>query len=227
VVTDIDPKAFEPIMKKAQAAGITVINTNAASPSKTPPYLLYVGANEYLAGQEAAKRTLAAGTPARAACEIQVLDSAALQDRCRGYKDVLTGKGVKVDTVDVAGTPSQAQSKMEGYFTSHSDASASYLLTADPAFLTPMLRVKDKFASRNITFVTNDTSADVFKSIQDGKVLGTIGQQQYLQGYMPVIYAGLYKRYGFLPANDTLTGPSWIDKTNVDQVTKQVSEGVG
>jgi len=227
VVTNIDPAAFEPLMKQAEQQGIAVIDANAASPSSSPPYLTYVGANEYMAGQEAAKQTLAAGKPTRAACEIQVLASTALEDRCRGYRDVLSAAGVKVDTVDVSGTPSQAQAKMDGYFTSHSDANAAYLLTADPAFLTPMMTVKNKFATRKITLVTNDTSSDVFNDIKTGTVLGTIGQQQYLQGYLPVIYADLYKRYGFLPATNTYTGPSFIDKSNVEQVINQGKEGVG
>ncbi|HEY1689449.1 MAG TPA: substrate-binding domain-containing protein [Solirubrobacteraceae bacterium] len=225
VVSDIEPSAFEPLMKKAQEDGIAVIDINAESPSKTPPYLLYVGANEYEAGQEAARHTLEAGTPTGAACEIQALESAALHERCKGYEEVLSAKGVPVELVNVAGTPSQTEAKMEGYFTSHEKTNAAYLLTSEPAYLAPMIKVKQKFASRNITLITNDTSEEVFERIKSGEVLGTIGQQQYLQGYLPVIYGSLYEKYGFLPADPTLTGPSWIDKSNVAQTEKQESLG--
>lgn len=226
VVTDIVPSAFEPIMRKAQQRGIVVINANAPSPNKNPPYLFYVGANEYLAGQEAARRTLAAGEPKRAVCEIQVLESVALNDRCKGYKSVLSRAGVKVDILDVSGTPTEAQAKMQSYFATRRDATAAYLLTADPAYLTPMLQVKKK-AGRKIIFVTNDTSANVFDAIGRGEVLGTIGQQQYLQGYMPVIIADLYLRYGFLPASkEFLTGPFFINKVNVKRIRSLVQQGI-
>lgn len=225
VVSDIEPSAFEPLMKKAQAAGIAVIDINAASPSKTPPYLLYVGANEYEAGQEAARHTLEAGTPTGAACEIQALESAALHERCKGYEEVLSAKGVPVEIVDVSGTPSQAEAKMEGYFSAHEKTNAAYLLTSEPAYLAPMIKVKQKLASRHITLVTNDTSEEVFEKIKSGEVLGTIGQQQYLQGYLPVIYGSLFEKYGFLPADPTLTGPSWIDKANLSQAQKQEALG--
>jgi simple sugar transport system substrate-binding protein len=56
-------------------------------------------------------------------------------------------------------------------------------------------------------------------------VLFTIDQQQYLQGYLPVVFLYLYKEYGLIPHEKVLTGPSIVDKSNVDVVEKTVREG--
>ena len=58
------------------------------------------------------------------------------------------------------------------------------------------------------------------QAIEKGDMLFAIDQQQYLQGYLPVIALDLYKRYGLLQANDVLSGPGFVTKENADQVAK-------
>ena len=47
-----------------------------------------------------------------------------------------------------------------------------------------------------------------------------IDQQQYLQGYLPIVFLTYYKLYGLMPGGGqpVLTGPGIVDKTNVDTV---------
>ena len=64
---------------------------------------------------------------------------------------------------------------------------------------------------------TFDVNADVVQNIIDGKIVFAIDQQPYVQGYMAVSSLYLYLKNG----NDigggkpVLTGPSFVDKTNI------------
>jgi len=62
-------------------------------------------------------------------------------------------------------------------------------------------------------------------AIKDGIALFTVTQQQYLQGYLPIVWLYLYNRYGFLPANDILTGPGFVDSSNIEKVEQLVKQG--
>ena len=75
--------------------------------------------------------------------------------------------------------------------------------------------------------ISNDNSTLALQQIQSGKMTGTIIQQQYLQGYLPVIYADLYLRYGFLPAtNKIYTGPFFVNKKNAASISSLVKQGI-
>src|SRR3546814_18634326 len=52
-----------------------------------------------------------------------------------------------------------------------------------------------------ITFGTFDLSAEVLKAIADGKMAFAIDQQQYLQGYLPIVLLTQYAKYGVMPAS--------------------------
>ena len=51
-----------------------------------------------------------------------------------------------------------------------------------------------------VKFGTFDLSPEVLEAIDDGKMLFAIDQQQYLQGYLPIVLLKLYKLYGLMPA---------------------------
>ena len=226
VVTDLVPPAFDPVMAKARAAGIAVFDSNAQSTSANPPYLMYFGADEYAAGQLAGKELLASGKITRAMCGIVDITSAALAQRCAGLASVLTPKGIPVDKVDVSGTPSEISAKVQAYFTAHQNANGVYLTAADPTWLKPLMTVVGG-VPHHVSVISNDNSPLALQEIQSGKMTGTIIQQQYLQGYLPVIYADLYLRYGFLPAsNKIFTGPFFVNKSNAGKISSLVQQGI-
>jgi simple sugar transport system substrate-binding protein len=226
VVTDLVPTAFDPVMAKARSQGIAVFDSNAQSNAASPPYLMYFGANETEAGQLAGKELLAAGKPARVMCGIVDITSAALAQRCAGLASVLTPQGVQVDKVDVSGTPSEITAKIQAYFTAHPTTNGVYLTAADPTWLKPLMTVVGGL-SHHVSVISNDNSPLALQEIQSGKMTGTIIQQQYLQGYLPVIYADLYLRYGFLPAtNKIYTGPFFVNKKNAKSISSLVQQGI-
>jgi simple sugar transport system substrate-binding protein len=63
--------------------------------------------------------------------------------------------------------------------------------------------------------------------IQSGKMLFAIDQQQYLQGYLPVVFAMLFVTNLNTVGNGepVLTGPGIINKANAAQVAKLAKSG--
>src|SRR5919204_236365 len=74
---------------------------------------------------------------------------------------------------------------------------------------------------------TFDLSGNVIKAIQAGKIQFAIDQQQYLQGYLPVVFLTLYKTNNNTigGGQPVLTGPGFVDKSNAGTVAKLTTEG--
>jgi simple sugar transport system substrate-binding protein len=57
-------------------------------------------------------------------------------------------------------------------------------------------------------------------------MLFAIDQQQYLQGYLPIVLLTLYKTNLNTIANDVLqTGPGFVTSANVNQVIQLTAQG--
>jgi simple sugar transport system substrate-binding protein len=65
------------------------------------------------------------------------------------------------------------------------------------------------------------------KQIRAGKMLFAIDQQQYLQGYLPVVFAVLYVSNLNTVGNGApvLTGPGIINKANAAKVASLAAKG--
>ncbi len=77
----------------------------------------------------------------------------------------------------------------------------------------------------DILHTTHDTSAAIFERIRSGTTIQAIDQQPYLQGYLTVVFLYLNLEYGLSLAQDILTGPLAIDRSNVDVIAKLVDKG--
>ena len=65
------------------------------------------------------------------------------------------------------------------------------------------------------------------KRIKDGSIAFAVDQQQYLQGYLPIVFLKLYKTNANTVGGGqpVLTGPGFVDKGNVDTVEELAGEG--
>ncbi len=226
IATIPDPKGEAGPLNQAISQGIPVIAINVGQGLQDQiPYLFYVGGDEELAGRKQAEKVLSVKTPKRAACAIHEPGHVGLELRCKGFTDVLGTKGVPVDKLDVGTDPTKITEVMRGYFTSHPDAEAVF--TVGPIPTLPTLKLlKDMNLSGKVLVVSFDLTNDQMDAIKDGSLLATAGQQQYLQGYLPVMWFYLHINYLFRPANDILTGPFIVDKSNVDKVVDLVKQGI-
>jgi simple sugar transport system substrate-binding protein len=67
---------------------------------------------------------------------------------------------------------------------------------------------------------TFDLNKDAAQAVKDGKLQFCIDQQPYLQGYLAVTQLYLYKKNGNVLGGGkaSLTGPSFVDTSNVDAI---------
>jgi simple sugar transport system substrate-binding protein len=57
-----------------------------------------------------------------------------------------------------------------------------------------------------------DLSPNGLEAIDKGEMLFALDSQQYLQGYLPVVFFTLKAMYGTLPSSNVLSGPAFIMK---------------
>jgi simple sugar transport system substrate-binding protein len=227
VVSIPDPKALGPSIKAAVAAGIPVISINSGSDvAKSLGVLVHIGQTEEQAGIGGGLRMGAAGVK-HALCINQEVGNAALTLRCKGFQEGLSqadGGTVKVIGVNLA-NPTQSQQTVEAAI--QHDPSVDGILTLGPTGATPTIKaLQDLNKLGQIKLATFDLSSDVLNAIKNGQMLFAIDQQQYLQGYLPIVLLTLYKTNLNTIANDVLqTGPGFVTSQNVTQVIQLTSQG--
>ena len=219
VVSVPDANALSPSIKKAVAAGIPVISINSGSDvAKDLGVLVHVGQTEYEAGLGGGEKMAAAGVK-YALCVNQEVGNAGLDARCKGFTDAMTKAGAKVEVlaVDLA-NPTESQQRIQAALQSKPDVDG--ILTLGPTGATPALAaLKAGNMLSKIKLATFDLSPDVLQAINNGDVLFAIDQQQYLQGYLPIVLLTLYKTNLNTIANEVLmTGPGFVTKDNASRV---------
>jgi simple sugar transport system substrate-binding protein len=226
VVSIPDPTGLGPSIKAAVAAGIPVISINSGSDvAKSLGVLVHVGQTEEQAGIGGGQKMGAAGVK-HALCVNQEVGNAALALRCKGFKEGLAQTGGTVTEIGVnLSSPTQTQQTIEAAL--QHDPSIDGILTLGPTGATPALKaLQDLNKTGKIKLATFDLSSDVLNAIKGGQMLFAIDQQQYLQGYLPIVLLTLYKTNLNTIANDILqTGPGFVTSDNVSQVIQLTAQG--
>jgi len=216
VVSILDPDVIGPEIKKAVAAGIPVVSMNSGGDvARKYGVLFHVGQPEVAAGEGAGQKEKAAGVT-HAICVIQEAANQALRQRCEGY-----AKGLGIDVKIVEATNDPAEIKARASAAIAADPNINGILATGPHVCSP---VHDAVAENNkegkVHLSCFDLTSTVVDLIKSGGADFTVDQQQYLQGYMPVIGLDLYLRYGLVPGSDILSGPGFVTGQNAAQVAK-------
>jgi simple sugar transport system substrate-binding protein len=227
VVSIPDPKALGPAIKRAVAAGIPVISVNSgADDYKKLGAMLHVGQQEYQAGYQGGQKMAAAGVK-HALCLNGEVGNAALDQRCAGFAAALaksggTSKEIGVKLADPNYTKQTTQAAIASV---HPDGIFNPTnAVALPAF--DAIKAAGKLGQ--IKEATFDLGPNELKAVKNGQFLFAIDQQEYLQGYLPIVFLSLYKRVGVIPGNGGVipTGPAFITKANAAQVIQLSAEGL-
>jgi simple sugar transport system substrate-binding protein len=211
VVSIPDGDALGPSIKAAVAAGIPVISMNSGyGVAADLGVMTHVGQTEYEAGYGGGQRMAAAGVT-KAICVNQEVGNVALDQRCQGFADALAESGIEstVIAVDLA-DPTDAQQRVMGALTSDPDVDG--ILTLGPTGASPTLKgLTDEGLLGKIHLATFDLSPEVLEAVRDGNMLFAIDQQQYVQGYLPIVLLTLYAENLNTPGSDIImTGPGFV-----------------
>jgi simple sugar transport system substrate-binding protein len=218
-----DASALRDSLAKAKAAGIPIVTLNSGEQdSKALGAITHVGQDEVVAGRAAGQR-LKSGGAKKVLCIIHEQSNIGLQQRCQGVKE---GFGGPVTNLQVKGTPDIATSQTEMRSKLQADKSYDAVITLNPD-IGDAAKSAIKGASSDAKLATFDVNPAIIKDIQSGDVEFAVDQQQYLQGYLPIVFLKLYKSNantvgGGLPV---LTGPGFVDKSNVNTVAKLAEAG--
>ena len=221
VVSIPDADALGAAITACTEAGIPTISMNSGSQDREAlGALLHVGQTEYEAGYGGGKYFKKQGVT-KAACVNQEVGNVALDRRCEGFQD---GLGSPVDVIAVTVDPTDAKNKIVAYLQKNPGTQAIMSLGQDAAVPT-MDGIKEAGQEGKTKSATFDLSPEVLAAIRDGNMEYAIDQQQYLQGYLPVVILVLYNQYSLLPGVDVLTGPGFVTQSNAADVIKYASQG--
>jgi simple sugar transport system substrate-binding protein len=227
--TILDQAAVDEPLRRAIDGGIPVVAVNVPDtrpPGERIPYLFYVGGDEEAGGRLTAQRQLAEGPVKHAACIIHEPGHTGLEARCRGYDAELSAGGAKVDKLPSSKDATQATEQIKGYLTENADVDAIFGVGPQPA--TFALQALDELGKKGQVMVSAfDMDVTLLDAMDEGTLVSTIDQQQYLQSFEPINWLKLHIQHGFVlaPGVDLLSGPALVDKSNSAKVAEGVKAG--
>src|SRR3954452_20633606 len=210
-------------LQKAKNAGIPIITLNSGVDQfKQIGAITHVGQTEEIAGVAAGAKLKAAGVK-KVLCVIHEQNNIGLQQRCQGVKK---GFGGSVENTNVKGTADIATTQTEIKSKLQADKSIDGVIALNPDIAAATVTAV-KGASSSAKVATFDLSPAVIKDIKAGDVMFAVDQQQYLQGYLPIVFLKLFKENANTVGGGqpVLTGPGFVDKANAATVEKLSGEG--
>jgi simple sugar transport system substrate-binding protein len=211
-----DPDALSGAMKRAADAGIPMVTLNSGQDdSERLGAFAHVGQDEVIAGEAAGQR-LADEGGTKMICIVHEQANIGLEQRCQGAARTFGGETENLQVTgiaDIATTQTEISSKLQ------SDDSIDTVLSLNPDIA---VAARDAIASAgsDATLATFDLSPDLLSAITDGDILFAIDQQQYEQGYLPVVFLYLFNTNANTVGGGepVLTGPGFVDKSNASEV---------
>ncbi len=221
-VTIANPEAMEQAVRAATAAEIPVVAVNSGITDwKRLGALGYFGQDETIAGEAAGERLTHEGAK-NTLCVIQQPGHVGLEARCAGVATAFRGQTqvLYVDGIDERTVKPAIIARLQR------DRSIDRVLTLGaPVALLALEAVGE--ANSYARVATFDTNASVVTAIKNGTMEWAIDQQPFLQGYLAVDALWLYltNKNVLGGGHASLTGPSFVDETNIDSVAELAEAG--
>ena len=196
----------------------------STSPARTPGRRSgafgFVGQIGPDAGVVAAKHLHEAGAK-KILCVINVPGNPYLQAICKGLNEEMTKLGGASENLELPTADSTDQAKVSrnigAYLQTHKDIDGIFCLNA--AVATAATNAVDAAQLTGKVHVgTLEISKVALEQIQNGKIDFLINEQPYLDGFYGVLFAYHYVKFGLAPVGMVHTGPSVVDKKNVDKI---------
>ena len=237
-VSDHDPTLMNPTIAKAVKRGIPVVLLNAGcdpADLAASHAMTCVGQPETLAGQTAGATFKSQGK-SNVLCVIHQ-SGQNLLDRCAGLAAGLglsscstknpPASGVActeliLSTPNAASNPTQAIGQVVTYLQAHPGINAVMCLNS---------AIGDALVTANpskVKIATFDLDSGTVADLEAGKMDFAIDQQQYLQGYLPIVFLYLYNKADGNSAGGgsvVPSGPLVVTKANVAKVAAAIAAG--
>ena len=214
--------ALGSVVQRAADNGIPVITINSGGDvAGNYGARLHIGQSEYEAGKQAAERMQEMGVE-KGLCVNHEQGNQGLDQRCDGFLEGFDGNAEQLATTY---DPTSIRNAIVAYLNENSDVRG--ILTLGALAAEPMIQAMEEQGAMDLfTLGTFDLSPGILDSLDKGNLDFAIDQQQYLQGYLPVMFLDQYVKNGLLPAGDVPTGPGFVTQENAAQVIELSKQGI-
>lgn len=223
-VTMPNPEAIGSAAQNAVDAGIPTVGLNAGMDDYARYGMSgFFGQDETVAGTAAGERLKDEGKK-KVLCVIHEQGNSSQEARCDGVKKGLGGGIVELLYVNGQDLTS-VQSTISSKLSQDSSFDTVFALQAPVAMRATESVAQSGSQAQVVTF---DTNSELVDAIADGRVAWAVDQQPYLQGYLAVDSLWVAKRNGgtFGGGQPVFTGPSFVDKSNVDTIAEAAKAGL-
>ncbi len=231
VCTLTEPDAMDEVLRSAIADGLPVIGINAPDLREPPedriPVLTYVGEDSYFIGVAAAQETLARFTPQGAIYVNHHPGARNIELRGAGFVDTMQEAGVPAEQVDITADPVAGAEIVVAYLTANPDTEVIFSgNTLRTETIVARLLDEGYDVGEEVHIAQMDISEKILEYIQDGIVMFTMDQQQYMQGYLGVELAYLHAKFGLTPPPAPVsTGPAVITARDIPELLELAEMG--
>jgi simple sugar transport system substrate-binding protein len=218
-----DPDALVGPLQAAVGEGIPVITLNSgANDYQAIGALTHVGQSEDVAGNGAGERFNDAGAT-KVLCAFQEQGNVGLEERCNGLAETFGGETV-IEFMGLDADTTEQQNTINAYLAADPDIDG--VLGVGPVITMSALRAAQDLG-RELTIGGFDMTPDLLAAIEAGDVAFTVDQQQYLQGYMPVLlmYLNVTNQNTLGGGLPILTGPGFVTTDNATAVIELSAAG--
>jgi ribose transport system substrate-binding protein len=233
-----DPVLLQDSIDKAIAAGIPVITMDSDAPASKR--LFFIGTNNYAAGVSGGMR-LAEELKGKGNVVVFTMpDQHNLQDRLRGYRDMLEPAGIKITrVVDIQGDPRIAFDTTTQILGKEKDQVDAFVcLEAQSG--KEVAGVLNSYKITNKVVMAMDTDSETLDWVKKGGIAATIAQKPYTMAFVGMqMLDNLYhqkppsletdwSKDSFAPIPSFVdTGSALIDKNNVDSFLQAKQSATG
>jgi simple sugar transport system substrate-binding protein len=214
-VTLANVDAVVPVVQKAVDAGIPTVAFNQGFDNYTDAGAeMYFGSDELLAGQTIGQKISQDGA-GKALCVVQAQGLVALETRCQGVKEGFANtENLYVNGADLPSVQATIQSKLT------QDPAITHMVTLGAPIALAGLQALESASNTSVKIATFDLNQEVAQAIKDQKIQFSVDQQPYVQGYMSVtaLWMNITNGNDIGGGKPTLTGPSIVDASNIDQI---------
>ena len=221
-----DIPALRKSIVSASKKNIPIIVINSGSEiMEEVDILTYVGQSEYEAGMKAGDEMLKTGVN-NVLCINHEIGNISLDQREQGFRKILIKNNIDVKTVPIdASDPSETREVVRAFLSSNKGVDG--IMALGPLGAIPIVSLlKDIDPQKKISMATFDFTPEIIDGIMDGHIVFALDQQQYLQGYLPIVLMDLYITNKNTPAYKKLeTGPSIINIENAQDVLALSKKG--
>ncbi len=211
-------------LQAAVAAGIPVVTLNSGLNNwQEIGALTHVGQDEIIAGQEAGKRFNDLGAT-KVLCGRQEESNVALEERCNGVAETFSGEVVS-QFVGLDADQTEQENQIAAAIAADPDLDA--FIGTGPVIAMSGLAAVQGSGREFVGIGGFDMTPELLAAIDAGDISFTVDQQQYLQGYLPIIllFLNVTNANQAGGGQPVLSGPGFVDQSNAAQVSELVNAG--